>query len=956
MTAKSIDFALRVAADLGDAKKEVDALGTSVNRLESAGQNAAKGLDASATAADKNTRAHKQNEESVKGAGGAHGRLPAQVGAGAKAMERGAVSAKQYQQAMRQLPAQITDIVTGLASGQSVFTVAIQQGGQLKDSFGGIVPAGRALLGTISPMVVGLTAGAAAFGLIAVAAFQSYQEVREIERRLISTGNVAGTTSARLVEMADNVGATTGGFGEAEQAVLALAGSGAIATGQLELAVQAAVDLSRLTGQSIEDTTGQIIKLAKSPTAAMVELNDQYHFLTLSTYEQVSALEQQGRTQEAAKLIVEEFARVHRQRAEEAREQAGWIESAWSGVGRVIAQVWNDLKRVGSESSAAAQQQLKIASANSELGALANRTRVAIANGKKFTDEEVAAIRRETARLVKVKADAAQALANDPTEKAARKQAATQRANDAAIALDREADGYDSAEKKRADRIAAAHGKANAAVADAIKAGNTALVKQIREDEARIVKGIEAEGEKKAAKPKKAPKPKKTEADRDHEAAQREIENLDKQIALLGQLEEGERRVSEEARVRYAISNGAYKNESAATKQQIIDKAVLLDQMREEREEAEKKKKAYDEAERNYERLRDALETPIESAISDIKAKIDALNQAMANGVPIAGGYAAELARIGKQSETKAPALPGQFQQMGGPLSDGADLAEYAVQLETWRADEIAKAEAFYSAKEGGEAAHQQRMAAIQAEYGARQTAYSQAQSQFMLSTASSLFGSLAEIARNGAGEQSKTYRALFALSQGFAVAQALIAVYQNAAEASKKAGGYPYNIPIIAGAIAQGLAIVAQIRSVQPQAYATGGRIRGPGTGTSDDVLMWGSNGEHVIRERSASQPGARQFLDDFNARGMAALYDWANLGRYAEGGMVMASPEARASISAPSASPTSLQNNMRFYNLFDIDALVQKLATHPVLEKQFVVIASENGGAIQANWAITT
>ncbi|KAA8723581.1 phage tail tape measure protein [Corynebacterium phocae] len=29
---------------------------------------------------------------------------------------------------------------------------------------------------------------------------------------------------------------------------------------------------------------------------------------------------------------------------------------------------------------------------------------------------------------------------------------------------------------------------------------------------------------------------------------------------------------------------------------------------------------------------------------------------------------------------------------------------------------------------------------------------------------------------------------------------------------------------------------------------HATGGRISGPGTGTSDDVLMWGSNGEHML------------------------------------------------------------------------------------------------------------
>lgn len=48
------------------------------------------------------------------------------------------ISAGQYRQAMRQLPAQITDVVTSLASGMPLWMVAIQQGGQIKDSFGGV--------------------------------------------------------------------------------------------------------------------------------------------------------------------------------------------------------------------------------------------------------------------------------------------------------------------------------------------------------------------------------------------------------------------------------------------------------------------------------------------------------------------------------------------------------------------------------------------------------------------------------------------------------------------------------------------------------------------------------------------------------------------------------------------------------------------------------------------------
>ena len=48
------------------------------------------------------------------------------------------VSARQTETALRQLPAQFTDIFTSLASGQNPLMVLIQQGGQIKDSFGGV--------------------------------------------------------------------------------------------------------------------------------------------------------------------------------------------------------------------------------------------------------------------------------------------------------------------------------------------------------------------------------------------------------------------------------------------------------------------------------------------------------------------------------------------------------------------------------------------------------------------------------------------------------------------------------------------------------------------------------------------------------------------------------------------------------------------------------------------------
>lgn len=112
------------------------------------------------------------------------------------------MSAKQTAFAMRMLPAQMTDIVVGLSTGQSPFMVLMQQGGQLKDMFGGIGPAikgvGSYVLGLINPF----TLAAVAVGVLGLAYYKGSQEQDEFNNSLIITGNLLGTTSGQLVDIA----------------------------------------------------------------------------------------------------------------------------------------------------------------------------------------------------------------------------------------------------------------------------------------------------------------------------------------------------------------------------------------------------------------------------------------------------------------------------------------------------------------------------------------------------------------------------------------------------------------------------------------------------------------------------------------------------------------------------------------------------------------------------------
>ena len=123
------------------------------------------------------------------------------------------ISMGQYSQAMRMLPAQITDVVTSLASGMPVWLVAIQQGGQIKDSFGGIGNTFRTLIKLINPMKLALGAAAGVLGSMALYAYKSHKELEELKKTVGSDlglrGDFADQVARSIKTLSDVTGQTT---------------------------------------------------------------------------------------------------------------------------------------------------------------------------------------------------------------------------------------------------------------------------------------------------------------------------------------------------------------------------------------------------------------------------------------------------------------------------------------------------------------------------------------------------------------------------------------------------------------------------------------------------------------------------------------------------------------------------------------------------------------------------
>lgn len=269
--------------------------------------------------------------------------------------DKGALSAKQMAFAMRGVPAQMTDIVTSLASGQRPFMVLIQQGGQLKDMLGGVVPAARAMGSYISGMVNPLTIAALAFAAFGYAVYEARDQIQQLSKARIQTGNITGLTSDEIAKMADDVGALTGKMAGAREAAQELTASGQVTADQLKIAMQAATDGATVTGLSIKDMTKELVEVAKGPTEGIAKLNEKYNFLTLDIYKHVEALERQGKKQEATALAFKTFADEMARRRGEIKENLGFMEMAWGGIKRWIDESSTALINFGREQTKAQQ-------------------------------------------------------------------------------------------------------------------------------------------------------------------------------------------------------------------------------------------------------------------------------------------------------------------------------------------------------------------------------------------------------------------------------------------------------------------------------------------------------------------------------------------------------------------------------------------------------------------------
>ncbi|HBR6915230.1 TPA: phage tail length tape measure family protein [Klebsiella pneumoniae] len=815
-------------------------------------------------------------------------------------MRYGAISAGQYKNAMRLLPAQLNDIAVGLAGGMPLFTIFMQQGSQIADSFGGwgnlfeiikqqLLGAGDAadessdslsdnanslsenaenakkLTGFLNPMTIGIGALVAVVGTLTYAWYKGSQEQQEFNKSLVLTGNIAGVTTGQLADMArsvaDNTGNTTAA---AAQALNRVVSGGKIATGSMQTVTEAVVAMNDATDESIDSMVADFEKIAQNPVAAIGELNDKYHFLTLATYNQIKALQDEGNQQEAARLATEAYAATMKQRADEIAESLGTLQSAWKWLGDEAKGAWDAMLNIGREKSLESQlEEAEKALENAQRSrGLGNGLWNTYGVNYQGSDNAIAQAQAQVDSLrgqITV-----QDVLNDSISTYNKRQQEGIEAQERINKLTDQTLTNAQKRKKALDDLTRDLAKARAA-------GNSISA----EEEAKLRSNIN----EKYKDPKKPKTPKGKAYVED--AGSRLLHQINKQTAALQeQLTSTEKiNTATQARVKFeqqiadiqkTVSGGG---KLTAAQKSIFQQKDQILQAYKQQEALANQVKTLDD----YRKMQEKVFDKSERQNDTLQKRLKLLQKMVDIGKLTPDAAGKQVNELINKSVLPDSVISG-VNKAGGTLTSGAtnkDLSGQGLNLIGLQADpqleiidKLKKAQTDYSAwlnqqqqaitqtTLGNESQRQQQLAILQQQGMQNQQMLSNAMYVAQMQSAQNSFSSITDSMGTMFGEQSAMYKAAFVTQKAFAIAQASLQLPMAMGQAL--AGlPFPANLAAIAQVIGLMASITSSITSAAAVGFASGG-YTGPGGKYQPAGIV--HKGEYVFDQASTNRIGVSQ------------------------------------------------------------------------------------------------
>ncbi|MET3652475.1 phage tail length tape measure family protein [Dyella japonica] len=815
------------------------------------------------------------------------------------------------------------------------------------------------LAALFNPLTLVIAGVVAEFGVLAVAAEQVAAENDKTNKSIEATGNYAGQTTGSIDKMAASITASNGRISQSRAVLDQLVASGRVSSQALQSVGQAAVDMAALTGESAEKATAAVLQIFDGTSTSLLKANDQYHFLTTSIYDQITALEQEGDTQAAMDVAARAFHDAAVQRIQDMNAQLSGLARWWDNVKTAADNAWQRMKTGASLITGTADDQTQLYALQGRKEAAQNHEYSTVGRirnmffGSGLVDQADSSFEQWTPED-ETKLQALQKKVQDATDAADQKSltnSLSTGAVDAAADLDRLGQSLDRNKAKQAEL--------NKLNADFLKLwkgadpGDSRLagVQAVTDEDGNVsfsggmydqyVADINKRYDT------KTPKPKSDKAAEDAQAQL--IKLLNDEQGALDPVAKAWATYNDKVAQANALAdkaktaNGANVEAIDAERDAVIAAAASA---RDAQLDAPAKK-----AREAFEKLLQSLKDANGIKFDGLRAQLQTLKDDLDKGVISASEYQQAVQGVLNTQLKPLPTYKGVGSSVGGSFGELDKINNAGNDLDKQYAAELAALVDLNQKKLLADQDFVTKENALYTDYYAKKQALQDASNEVLVTGIASTLEQSANTVEKSVGKNTEAYRIAFAASKAAAIAQASI----NLGKAISNAGAdvpFPANIAAMATVGAQMIALISQITSVQA-GFSEGGYT---GRGGKYQVAGVVHRGEGVLSQENIAAMGGPAAFEAFRA----------GLDGYADGGYVggnwlpvpLAQPEPRLSADAASAAASrnaasgGNPDGGTHIHVWSIEEAAEKLAESPTMQKAVVHIVGDNPRTIQGKW----
>ncbi|EKK2003499.1 TPA: phage tail tape measure protein, partial [Escherichia coli] len=231
--------------------------------------------------------------------------------------------------------------------------ILLQQGGQVKDSFGGMIPMFRGLAGAITLPMVGVTSLAVATGALAYAWYQGDSTLSAFNKTLVLSGNQSGLTADRMLTLSRAGQATGLTFNQARESLAALVNAGVRGGEQFEAINQSVARFASASGVEVDKVAEAFGKLTTDPTSGLMAMARQFHNVTAEQIAYVAQLQRSGDEVGALQAANDIATKGFDEQTRSLKENMGTLETWADKTGKAFKSMWDAILDIGRPESSA---------------------------------------------------------------------------------------------------------------------------------------------------------------------------------------------------------------------------------------------------------------------------------------------------------------------------------------------------------------------------------------------------------------------------------------------------------------------------------------------------------------------------------------------------------------------------------------------------------------------------